>query len=153
MASSPRAGTAALRAAVRDTKSILALAKVSLSPSPSDGVANPDLPRMHQLDDKNSRNSCLAHCSSPIAMRCATSPSRTRFGNVRADTNFEWFPLAVSGRRNAGTTQFTFQGRRQKKDFKLQFWESAPSREARAGSRSSCATRPVSYTHLRAHET
>ena len=48
MASSPRA----LRAAVRDTKTILGLSKISLSPSPSDGVATPDLPRMFQLDDK-----------------------------------------------------------------------------------------------------
>ena len=52
MASSPRAGTAALRAAVRDTKTILGLSKISLSPSPSDGVVTPDLPRMFQLDDK-----------------------------------------------------------------------------------------------------
>ena len=46
MASSP------LRAAVRDTKSILALAKITLAPSPSDGEVTPDLPRMHQLNDE-----------------------------------------------------------------------------------------------------
>ena len=40
------------RDAVRDTKSILALAKITLAPSPSDGVVNPDLPRMHQLNDE-----------------------------------------------------------------------------------------------------
>ena len=51
MASSPRA-TLSLRDAVRDTKSFLALAKVTLTPSPSDGVVNPDLPRMHQLNDE-----------------------------------------------------------------------------------------------------
>ena len=48
MASSPRAGTAALRAAVRDTKAILALAKVILAlPSPGDGEVAPDLPRIY----------------------------------------------------------------------------------------------------------
>ena len=52
MASSPRAGTVALRAAVRDTKAILVLAKITLAASPSDGEVTPDVPRMYQLNDE-----------------------------------------------------------------------------------------------------
>ena len=52
MASSPRAGTVRLRDAVRDTKSVLAIAKLSLRPSLNGGVVNPDLPRMYQLNDE-----------------------------------------------------------------------------------------------------
>ena len=48
MASSPRA----LGAAVRDTKVILALAKITLAPSPNDGEVTPDLPRIYQLNDE-----------------------------------------------------------------------------------------------------
>ena len=51
-----RAGTATLRAAVRDFKAIETLAKITLTPSPSDCRVVPDLPRVFQLDNDQLKN-------------------------------------------------------------------------------------------------
>ena len=45
-----------------------------------------------------------------------------------------WFPLAAPGEKEAGVTQFSISRQRQKNHFKQQIWESALSREAKAGS-------------------
>ena len=136
MASSPRAGTVALRAAVRDIKAITTLAKVTLTPSPSDGGVAPDLPRMYQLNNDQFEEFL------PGTL-LLTNGGETRYvdphggpdpvtirGSTRADTNFEWSPLAAPGEKEAGVAQFSIPRRRQKKHFRQQFWESALSREA-----------------------
>ena len=52
MASQPRANLAALRTAVQEIRATLALANITVSPSPRDGEVIPDLPRMYHLNDE-----------------------------------------------------------------------------------------------------
>ena len=94
-----------VRAAVRDTKAILAIAKITMAPSPSDGEVTPDLPRMHQLNDAQLKEflpgTLLLTNSNEVRYVPIENPIRERAGGYQFP--FEWFPLAVSGRRNAGT--------------------------------------------------
>ena len=142
--------------AISRDKAITTLANVTLTPSPSDGGVAPDLPRVYQLNNDQLKKflpgTLLLTNGGETRYVPVEDPVREQ-RSTRADTNFEWSPLAAPGRKEAGAAQFSIQRRRQKKHFKQQFWESAPSREAKAGSQNSCAikgaTRSRSSSPLR----